>query len=94
MTKLRKYALTGFLIGVLIFLQYRLWFDQGGIFAIWHMRKEISKQVEENEFIRKNNEALLFQIERLKKSEDGTESRARNELGMIKKGETFYEVVR
>ena len=94
MSSLRFNLVTIFLVAVLLFLQYRLWFEAGGIRDMIRMKKEIGKQMEENAVLKKNNEALLFQIQRLKKSEDGTESRARNELGMIKKDETFYQVVK
>jgi cell division protein FtsB len=94
MTRAKRSAITVFLIGLLVFLQYRLWFEPGGMLTMLHLRKEITKQSNENEFFKKNNEALLFQIQRLKESEDGTESRARNELGMIKKDEKFYEIVK
>ena len=83
-----------FLVMALIFLQYRLWFESGGIRDMIKLRKALAKQTEENGVLKKNNEALLFQIQRLKESKDGTESRARNELGMIKKDETFYQIVK
>jgi len=51
-------------------------------------------QTIENEELKKRNALLLFQIKRLRNSKDATEARARNELGMVKKGETFYQVVK
>ena len=39
------------------------------------------------------NDALAAEVEDLKSGEAAVEERARNELGMIKPGETFYRVV-
>lgn len=75
-------------------LQYRLWFKSGGIRDLYQLRKTIALQKNENEKLKRSNDELLFQITRLQKSQDAAESRARNELGMIKKGETFYQIVR
>lgn len=93
MPSLRTSLLTGLLVATLIFLQYRLWFEAGGVRDMMHLRKTIAKQADRTSLLKKNNDALLLQIQQLKKSEDGTESRARNELGMIKKDETFYQIV-
>jgi cell division protein FtsB len=82
------------LFAILIFLQYRLWFEPGGVRDMQGLKRQLQQFSQENEQLKKRNEMLLFQIERLHNSEDATESRARNELGMIKKGETFYQVVK
>lgn len=78
----------------LIFLQYRLWFEQGGIRDMLQLKRQLAVQNNENEVLKKHNDELLFQIQRLQNSKDATESRARNELGMIKKDETFYQIVK
>ncbi len=82
------------LAAALIFLQYRLWFEPGGIHDMMQLKKMLAVQAAENENLKKRNEELLFQVERLQSSQDATEARARNELGMIKKGETFYQIVK
>jgi cell division protein FtsB len=82
------------LIGVLILLQYRLWFESGGIKDMIKLKKELGQQAIENDKLKKNNEELLFQVQRIENSKDAAESRARNELGMIKKDETFYQIVK
>lgn len=79
---------------VLIFLQYHLWFESGGILDLWRMKKALAQQEQQSEAFKKHNDELLFQVQRLQKSQDATESRARNELGMIKKDETFYQIVK
>lgn len=83
-----------FLLIVFVFLQYRLWLQPGGLLDMMHLKKSLALQQMQTDNIKKHNEALLFQVERLQNSKDGTEARARNELGMVKKGETFYQVVK
>lgn len=82
------------LFATLIFLQYRLWFESGGIRDMMKLKKELAVQQIAIENMKKRNEELLFQIQRLQNSQDAAESRARNELGMIKKGEIFYQIVK
>ena len=91
---LRFNLLTVLLLGILIFLQYRLWFDTGGIYDMVQLKKLLAMQAEENKELKKRNELLLFQIQRSQHDKEATEARARNELGMIKKGETFYQIVK
>ena len=94
---MRSYSAIGlsvFLVGVLLFLQYRLWFERGGLIEMFRLRKEAALQIEENDKLKKRNEALLEQVKYLQANPDAVESRARQGLGMIKKGETFYQVVK
>lgn len=79
---------------VLAYLQYRLWFEPGGIKDMKVLKDSLALQTKENDKLKKRNEELLFQIQRIQHSEDAAESRARNELGMIKKNETFYQIVK
>lgn len=76
------------------FLQYRLWFESGGILDMARLKKEVAHQIAENDKLKKRNEALLLEVKHLQNNKNDIESRARDELGMIKKGETFYQVVR
>lgn len=94
MSKIRLKLFMLAVLLILFFLQYRLWLEPGGINDMLRLKKALTEQALENDKLKKRNEALLFQIERLQNSKDGTESRARNELGMIKKEETFYQIVK
>jgi len=94
MPGLRLNLLAGFLLIVLAFLQYRLWFESGGIHDMVMLRKTLALQERENAKLKKLNESLLFQVQRLQNSQDAVESRARNELGMVKKDEIFYQIVK
>lgn len=94
MPNVRLTILAGVLLLALSFLQYRLWFEKGGIPDVLNLKKALKQQAVENSKLKKRNDELLFQIERLQNSGDAVEARARNELGMVKKDETFYQVIR
>lgn len=81
------------LIGLLLLLQYPLWFGNGGVFAVRELKQEIAAQREENARLKERNQTLAAEVVDLKQGLDVVEERARAELGMIKKGETFYQVI-
>lgn len=91
---MRFYAAMGVMLGVLFFLQYRLWFESGGIRDMLALKRQLALEIKINEGIQKSNTALVDQLKRMQSSQDATESRARNELGMVKNGETFYQVIK
>ena len=94
MRSFRLNVLPWVLIAILGFLQYHLWFESGGIIDMLRIKKELALQVSQNEKIKKRNEKLIHQLQYLQASNAGIETRARGELGMIKQGETFYQVVK
>ena len=94
MLSLRYVCMISLLILVFVFLQYRLWWEAGGLRDFFVLRKTLALQQAENIKLKQRNDELLFQVERLRYSQEAVEARARNELGMIKKGETFYQVVK
>lgn len=79
--------------GLLLLLQYPLWFGSGGVFAVWQLKREIAMQQTENARLRERNAALTAEVNDLKQGSAAIEERARAELGMVKKGETFYQVI-
>lgn len=85
---------TVILVGVLVFLQYHLWFESGGILDMLRVKKQLAMQLQINDKLKKRNEKLTQQVQYLQTSNDAVEGRARGELGMIKKDETFYQVVK
>jgi cell division protein FtsB len=79
--------------GLFLILQYPLWFGSGGVIAVWQLNREIAAQQAENAKLRERNNALDAEVKDLKQGSAAIEERARTELGMVKKGETFYQVV-
>jgi cell division protein FtsB len=81
------------LIILLVVLQYKLWMGQGGYFDVRQLEQELVAQRSNNEKLLERNRALQAEVEDLKKGLAAIEERAREELGMIREGETFYQVV-
>lgn len=81
------------LVVVLGILQYRLWFGDGGRPAVEALDTRVREQRRQNEGLAQRNAALAAEVADLKSGEAAIEERARNELGMIRPGETFYRVV-
>jgi len=89
----RTKILIGIITLLIILLQYRLWFGDGSIaqIKVYQQRlDEVQKKVEEK---KQRNEALYAEIVDLKKGQEAIEERAREELGMIKEDETFFQVI-
>ena len=81
------------LLVLLAWLQYRLWFGNGGEREVAQLRAHVRQQARDNTGLQQRNDALAAEVDDLKSGEAAVEERARNELGMIKPGETFYRVV-
>lgn len=74
-------------------LQYRLWVGDGSLAEVWRLHNAVKEQRKENRELRDRNEALEAEVRDLKTGSEAIEERARSELGMIRDGETFYQVV-
>jgi cell division protein FtsB len=81
------------LVVVLTLLQYRLWLGEGGMREVRRLRGEIQAQHGENQQLKERNRTLSAEVIDLKKGTVAIEERARTDLGMVGKGETFYQVV-
>jgi cell division protein FtsB len=86
-------ALIAILIALLLLLQYKLWFGDGNLREVWQLQAAIEAQKKENDKLRERNAALEAEVQDLKQGLEAIEERARSELGMIKKGETFYQII-
>jgi cell division protein FtsB len=87
-----KFLVTG-LVALLLVLQYRFWLGDGGTREVVRLRDEMVHQRQENETLRERNRTLAAEVQDLKKGTTAIEERARTDLGMVRKGETFYQVV-
>ena len=74
-------------------LQYRLWFGKNSIPDYFSRKQEVHTQALQNANLAQRNALLNADISDLKIGLEAIEERARNELGLIKKGETFYRIL-
>lgn len=81
------------LLVLLIALQVKFWVGQGGMAEVWRLEKAVAEQKRTNDELRARNDALSAEVANLKDGEEAVEERARSELGLIKPGEKFYQVV-
>lgn len=81
------------LAGLLVYLQINLWVGEGSLANVWGLKKEQARMLRENEQLMERNMAMAAEVKNLKSGLDAIEERARMELGMIKKDETFYLII-
>ena len=74
-------------------LQAELWLADDGYRKTLKLRAAVAEQRELNGQLRARNAALDAEVVNLKQGRDAAEERARTDLGMIGKTETFYQVV-
>ncbi|MFT4993266.1 MAG: cell division protein FtsB [Paraglaciecola sp.] len=84
---------TVILITLLSLLQYRLWFGKHSVPDYLVMEQEVTEQSQQNANLTQRNSLLKADIRDLKIGLEAVEERARNELGLIKQGETFYRIL-
>lgn len=90
---LRRWWPFAALIVLLLALQAKLWWGDGGWTQAKALQQKVGQQKAENARLQQRNDALSAEVEDLKSGESAIEDRARSELGMVKPGETFYRVV-
>jgi cell division protein FtsB len=82
------------LVILLIILQYQLWFGAGGLIESFRLQRSIASLQAKNGNLQNRNNILINAIGSLKHSRNAIETQARDDLGMIKKDEVFYQVVK
>lgn len=85
--------LTAMLLILLCMLQYRLWFGKHSVPDYLAIEEEVKQQQQQNANLKQRNNLLKADINDLKIGLEAIEERARNELGLIKEGETFYRIL-
>ncbi len=81
------------LAGLIVLIQYPLWLGKGGLLRAWEMERQIETQRSSNSRLQARNAALDAEVLDLKQGLEAIEERARNELGMIRRDEIFFQVL-
>jgi cell division protein FtsB len=82
------------LVVLLLYFQFKLWVGDGGIPDVMHVQNEVDNAKIEEKKLQERNKALAAEVRDLKQGLEAIEERARNELGMIKDDETFYQIIK
>ncbi|GJM14514.1 MAG: cell division protein FtsB [Pseudohongiella sp.] len=85
--------LFGFLALAFVTLQYQLWLGEDSVRTLNMLEVEVEAQRANNEQLAQRNRLVEIEVLDLKNGLEAVEERARSELGMIEKGETFYLLV-
>ncbi len=80
------------LVALLLVLQYDMWVGDGSFASVARLEQSLEAQKQENALLRERNKALEADVKDLKTGTSAIEERARSELGMIKKDETYYQL--
>jgi cell division protein FtsB len=87
-----KWLAAALVVAVLL-LQYRLWLSPDGVREVARLKQAVAVQRAENGQLADRNRQLAAEVRDLKTGMDALEERARSDLGMIGRNETFYQVV-
>lgn len=82
----------GIMVILLLALQYKVWFGDAGYLEAAELRRQVESQRDRAEKLAQRNRRLTAEVLALKDGYAAVEARARNDLGMIRRGETFYLV--
>lgn len=83
--------LTVILLFLLLLLQYPLWLGKGSWMKVWQLNRELEAQTQVNQKTQERNAVLDAEVRDLKEGTEAIEESARTDLGMVRKGETFYQ---
>lgn len=82
-----------FLVGTFLVLQYRLWVSDANLLDALRLQKSIAIEKKNIAKLEARNQVLDQDVQALKLRPETLEDRARSELGMIKREESFFLVV-
>jgi cell division protein FtsB len=81
------------LLLLLAVLQYRLWFAEGSLAEQHRLELQIEEATRVNSELQARNAILEREVMELQTGNKGLEQRAREQLGLVREGETFYHIV-
>jgi cell division protein FtsB len=93
MFNLSSKSLTAGLGLLLLFLQYGIWSQEGGLSQVFKLKHAITVAQEQNRELKEKNLVLAADVEDLKYGDESIEEHARVDLGMVKENEIFYQIV-
>ena len=80
------------LLGIVLALQYALWFGKSNVVDLIHLGRSVLQLETENLSLRERNNRLHAEVNEIKNRVEAIEARAREHLGLIMPGETYFQV--
>ena len=84
--------LLGILLVLLVILQYRLWIAEGSIAEQQRLKVQVEEFIRVNQELQARNTVLEHEVLELQTGNAGVEQRAREQLNLVREGETYYQV--
>ncbi|HEY0844350.1 MAG TPA: cell division protein FtsB [Noviherbaspirillum sp.] len=81
------------LAALLILIQFPLWLGKGGWLRVWDLDNQVAAAQKKNDELKARNAMLNSEVRDLRDGTGAVEERARYELGMIKDGEIFIQIL-
>ena len=81
------------LAALLVAIQFPLWLGKGGWMRVHDAEQQLAAQNRLNAELTARNAKLAAEVKDLKEGAGAVEERARYELGMLKEGEVFVQLV-
>lgn len=85
--------ITVVLAALLLLIQYPLWLGKGGWLRVWDLDGQVKAAQQKNDELRARNAKLASEVRDLGEGRAAVEERARYELGMIKQGEIYVQIL-
>jgi len=86
-------VLLGVLLLLFVLLQYALWAGKNSVLDLFILNSTLNELTEQNKKLRMRNDLLHAEVIDIKSRLSAIEARARSELGLIKPGETFFQII-
>ena len=80
------------LAALIVLIQAPLWLGKGSWMRAWQLENEVAKQKDKNHSLEVRNAGLAAEVRDLKQGTEAVEERARQELGMVKGDEVFFQI--
>ena len=81
------------IVALIVLIQYPLWLGKGGWLRAWEMDRQVEIQKTKNHQLGVRNMALAAEVRDLQQGTEAIEERARQEMGMLRPDEIFFQYV-
>lgn len=74
-------------------MQYRLWYGDGSIQQVKKYQDQLANLQDQIALKQQRNKSLKAEVLDLRKGKEAIEEIARHDLGLVKKDETFFQII-